>query len=152
MKSVGDPLALAMLVERLESLTPDSERRWGTLTPHEMLCHLGDATAMVLGERPADPPVPVRRRPVLKWIALSSPLPWPHGYPTRRSLDPKLGGTRPSEFQADMARAIDGLERLAAAPRDSLMSAHGLFGTMTLEDWHRWAYRHTQHHLKQFGL
>jgi hypothetical protein len=152
MKSVSDPETLASLIERLERLTPGSERRWGTLTPHEMLCHLGDATALVLGERPADPPVIDRRRPVIKWIALSVPLPWPRGYPTRRSLDPKLDGTKPSDFQADHARAVKGLERVASAGPASLTPVHGVFGSMTLSDWHRWAYRHTHHHLRQFGL
>jgi hypothetical protein len=31
-------------------------------------------------------------------------------------------------------------------------SSHGAFGPMTPADWHRWAYRHTDHHLRQFGL
>jgi hypothetical protein len=33
-----------------------------------------------------------------------------------------------------------------------LPAGHGRFGTMTTRDWHRWAYRHTDHHLRQFGL
>ena len=40
------------------ALTP---RRWGTLTPHEMLCHLDDAAEMVLRIRPRDRPVALRR-------------------------------------------------------------------------------------------
>ena len=48
MKTVADPSVLRSLVSRLRALAPKSERRWGTLTPHEMLCHLGDAGEMVL--------------------------------------------------------------------------------------------------------
>jgi hypothetical protein len=52
MRTVADPKALRLLKQRLRILRPDSPRRWGTLTPHEMLCHLGDAAAMVLRARP----------------------------------------------------------------------------------------------------
>jgi hypothetical protein len=48
MKTVADPVVRRSLIERLGALTTDSRRRWGPLTPHEMLCHLGDATAMVV--------------------------------------------------------------------------------------------------------
>ena len=41
-----DELAL-----RLNQLRSTSSRKWGTMTPHEMLCHLGDSFEAVLGER-----------------------------------------------------------------------------------------------------
>jgi hypothetical protein len=52
MKTVADPAVLQSLVARLRRVRLDSPRRWGILTAHEMLCHLGDSTAMVLGSRP----------------------------------------------------------------------------------------------------
>ena len=79
MRTVRDSAVLTQLVARLEALRPDTARRWGTMTPGEMLCHLGDATASVLG-RPAS--AGAKSRPILKWIALRSPLPWPHGLKT----------------------------------------------------------------------
>lgn len=66
--------------------------------------------------------------------------------------DPKAGGTRPSVFEQDRARAVFGLEGIAAARPDTLEAAHGFFGTMSVSDWQRWAYKHTDHHLRQFGL
>jgi hypothetical protein len=42
---------------------------------------------------------------------------------------------------------------IADAPVDaSLEPAHGFFGTMSTRDWQRWAWKHTEHHLRQFGL
>ena len=141
---------LSSLIERLRALQPDSRRRWGTMTAHEMVCHLGDSAAMALGTRPRPEPVPVRRRPVVKWLGLWAPIPWPRGWPTNPSLNPRVGGTRPSAFESDRTRAIEGLEALAAAA--ALIEAHGVFGAMSARDWHRWAFRHTDHHLRQFGL
>jgi hypothetical protein len=66
--------------------------------------------------------------------------------------DPKADGTRPSVFDADLERAIAGLEGIAAASATALEPVHGVFGTMSVRDWQRWAYRHTDHHLRQFGV
>jgi hypothetical protein len=152
MKTVADPAVRLALVARLRAVSPDSARRWGTLTSHEMLCHLGDAAAMVLRTRPRTKPVPQRRRTAVKLLALWSPLRWPSGWATNPMHNPRAGGTRPSAFETDLARAIAGIEGIAAAAANALEPAHGDFGVMSREDWQRWAYKHTDHHLRQFGL
>lgn len=149
MQTVSDPAVLAQLVERLNSLSADTPRPWGTLTAGEMLCHLADATASVLNQTSSEA---VPKRPFLKWIALSLPLPWPRGLPTPPEVNPQRDGTKPGDFESDRQRAIEGLRTFAAAPASALTSTHGAFGQMTPRDWHRWAYRHTDHHLRQFGL
>ncbi len=149
MKTVSDPDVLAQLVARLNALRPDTPRRWGTLTAGEMLCHLADATASVPNSASSEAG---RGRPLIKWIALSTPLPWPRGLPTPSSVDPRGDGTKPSDFETDRQRAIEGLRTFAAAPASALTSSHSAFGSMTARDWKRWAYRHTDHHLRQFGL
>jgi hypothetical protein len=149
MKSIADPAVLAALEKRLEALRPDSKRRWGTLEPGEMLCHLGDAAAGVLG-RPGGSPGP--RRPLFKWLALRTPLPWPHGRPTLARIDPRREGTKPGDFEADRRRAIEGLRAVAAALPAALPATHFVFGAMEAVDWGYWAYRHTNHHLRQFGI
>jgi hypothetical protein len=151
MKTVADPRVLGALTGRMRALQPGSRRRWGTLTPHEMLCHLGDAAAMVVGTRPRREPVRVAGRPLLKWLGLWTPIPWPHGWKTNPMHDPKADGTRPSQFAADLERAIAGLQGIAT-PAGPLEPVHGVFGAMSVLDWQRWAYRHTDHHLRQFGL
>ena len=152
MKTVADPDVLRSLTDRLQRLRPDEARRWGTLTPHEMLCHLGDAQEMVLRIRPRTVPVPPRRRPIVKTFLLWTAVPWPHGVPTNPRHDPRAEGTRPSDFEKDRARAIDSLAGIAVAAPNSLEPGHGIIGTMTTRDWQRWAYRHVDYHLRQFRL
>ncbi len=152
MKTVADGHVLHTLVARLRTVSSQNERRWGTLSAHEMLCHLGDATAMVLGTRPRQEPPPVRTRRIVKLLGLWCPIPWPRGWSANPAHDPKRDGTRPSEFAADLARAIDGLQGIAKAAHGDLEPVHGFFGTMSVHDWQRWAYRHTHHHLRQFGV
>lgn len=150
-RTVASPAVLQVLTDRLSRVRPDTPRRWGTLTSHEMLCHLGDACEMVTLERPRARPVRVRQRRLVKYVWLWLPKQWPRGVPTNPMHDPRVDGTRPGDFDRDRQRVLNALRTIAAAPAGSLEPGHGLFGTMTRRDWQRWAYRHTDYHLRQFG-
>jgi len=138
------------LVLRLGRVQPASTRQWGTMTPHEMLCHLGDSFSAVLGERTASPNDTWFSRTVVKWIALHTSLTWPQGVPTRPEVNPKENGTRPVEFERDRARVLE-LMRIFVRP-DAQRAHHPTFGALTRDEWMRWAYAHVDHHLRQFGL
>lgn len=148
MSSIADPRVLARLVARLEGLRPDTPRRWGTLTPGEMLCHLGDGATSVLTLGAPEAP----DRPLRRWLGLYTALPWPKGAPTAAHVDPRAGGTRPGDFERDRRRVIDELRKLTLAPESAFKRSHAVFGRMRARDWKRWAARHADHHLRQFGL
>lgn len=152
MKSVADPAVLESLKHRFAALTPGSERRWGTLTAHEMVCHIADSSDMILKTRPRTLPSPVKPRFLFKFVGLWTPIRWPHGWRTNPRLDPRVAGTKPSEFLADRTRALVGLDALARAEKGSLEHVHGVFGSMSTRDWQRFAFKHTDHHLRQFGV
>jgi len=138
------------LTARLGRVEPATARHWGTMTAHEMLCHLSDSFLAVLGERPASPNETWASRTVVTWIALHTSLPWPHGVPTRPEVDPKLGGTRPVEFERDRQKVIDLLHRFVSP--DTRYGRHPGFGAMTRDEWLLWGYGHVDHHLRQFGV
>jgi hypothetical protein len=142
------------LFERLGRLRPDTPRRWGRMTAHQMVCHCTDAFRSIMGERSTAPVKPrgVIRAHLLKWIALYAPMPWPHGLRTRPEVDQERGGTRPDDFHRDVtsleqaaARFAQSLTRISARP-------HFLLGKLSEREWARWAYLHLDHHLRQFGL
>ncbi len=151
--TIDDPTTLESLIGRLRALRPDAERRWGTLTAGEMLCHLADGHQWVLAQpASSEGASKIRSRPILKWVALYSPLPWSKRAQTHPSADPKREGTRPGDFEADRERAIESLRKIAEAPAAELSPVHELFGPMSARDWYRSVYRHVNHHLCQFGM
>ena len=152
LQTLALPRVLDSLKRRLGELTPETSRRWGTLTAHEMLCHLGDSGEMVLRIRPRANTVPQGHRRLIKFVGLWTPMRWPHGWRTNAHQDPRRDGTKPAQFLADRDRVIRGLELLAAPGSQTLESAHGVFGRMTVADWQRWAFKHVDHHLRQFGV
>jgi hypothetical protein len=152
LRTVASRAVLQALADRLSRVRPDTPRRWGTLTSHEMLCHLGDACEMVTLARPRVQPVRLGPRPIAKYIWLWLPTRWPRGVPTNPTHDPRVAGTPPGDFDRDRRRVVSALQTIASAHEGSLEPGHGLFGTMTTRDWQRWAYRHTDYHLRQFGV
>jgi len=129
---------------------PETPRRWGKMTAAEMVCHLNDCFLSVMGERPIEIPKPAFGHRLLKRIALYAPVKWPPGVKTRPELDQETQGTRPAEFDADMKMLLELIDRFTAQPR-TLLERHPIFQQMTERDWMRWGYRHTDHHLRQFG-
>jgi hypothetical protein len=149
MRTLADFATVDALVARLASVRPDAQRRWGTMTPAEMLCHVADAFEVALGDRlPSTVKAPGPPR-LIKGLALWLPIPWMKNVPTGRNVDPRRDGTRPGDFTADRDRAVRLLRRLAAEAKPG---PHPIFGTMTSRDWLRWGFLHTDHHLRQFGL
>jgi hypothetical protein len=137
------------ILRRLAALTPDRTRRWGRMTVHQAVCHMADAFRMASGELPVAGRARLHQRTVVKWIALYAPLRWPAGIPTSPELDQTASaGTPPGDFAADLA-ALEALAHAAAAPGPRAL--HPVFGPLSHAAWLRWAWLHTDHHLRQFG-
>jgi hypothetical protein len=151
MHSLSEPSTGNELIARLERLTADTSRRWGTMTSHEMLCHLADSFRGMMGERPVSRvQASAMKRRVMRFVALRVPLPWPKGIRTRPEVDPKRGGTRPVAFDADRRELIALMHRFASST--ARYTQHPMFGPMPRRDWLIWGYRHMDHHLRQFGV
>jgi hypothetical protein len=150
MMKLAGPDDAAALVQRLRTVRPGTPARWGRMSAHQMICHLADAFRMARGERAVTPVSGFLQRTVLKWIALYAPLPWPAGIQTVPECDQQIAGTRPVEFARDVAEVVTMLDAMAVAERIA-SPPHPIFGPMSQRAWRRWAWLHTDHHLRQFG-
>lgn len=152
MKTLARQRDKAELVDRLRALRPDSVRRWGRMSVHQMVCHLCDGFRMGTGEKPARRVAGRLRGTTIKWVALYLPMRWPPGFPTTPEIDQARLGTTPTEFAADVAQLEALLELVTTQPRSFEWQAHPLFGSMSEAAWLRWGYLHVDHHLRQFGV
>jgi uncharacterized protein with PQ loop repeat len=151
-RTLADSHCRTKLLGRVKALRPDSARRWGRMTAHQMVCHLSDCNRVALGEVVVTVPPTRLPRAVVKWVSLYTPLPWPAGLPTNPELDQDVAGTRPGDFARDVAALEATVERLASRSGRGDWARHPDFGEMSEGDWYRWAYRHMDHHLRQFGV
>jgi hypothetical protein len=151
MNSLNGTVPLRELLERLERVTPVSERQWGAMTPHQMICHLNDSFKVAMGEKSAGTRTSWMTRTVLKRVALYAPMRWPRNLETMPEVDQKVGGTLPVDFWRDRDALVRTMTRFVADAPDFTWSPHPMFGTMSVREWRRWGYLHTDHHLRQFA-
>src|SRR5579862_6921613 len=101
MGTLAEPDFRNACCSRLARLDSSARPRWGSMTAHQMVCHLNDSFSVGAGIRYASPATGFLQRTLVKWIALRTPLPWPHGVPTRPEVEQGLGGTPPSDWDRD---------------------------------------------------
>ena len=147
MKSLRNERDRLEVLRRLERLTPESTPGWGRLTAPRMICHVGDALRVALGERAMQPPA-LRRftRFPLKHLFLYV-IPMPRNLPTSRVLL----STAPSDFAQDRQACADLVRRFASSPSSGKGPTHQVFGVLTWPQWGVLQWRHLDHHLRQFG-
>ena len=152
MRTLARERDTAEVFRRLRALRHDSERRWGRMSAHQMVCHLSDGYRLLTGDRTTELAATPLPRLIMRWIALYAPARWPADIPTTPDLDQDAGGTRPADFDADVAE-LERLLREVADRRGRLTRhLHPIFGRMSESAWLRWAYLHADHHLRQFGI
>jgi hypothetical protein len=138
----------AALVKRLQSLSVSSSARWGTMDVVGMLEHLHRSTLMAVG----DLAVPSANKRAFQMFPLKHLIlyvfPFPKGAPTAAELKPAV---EKASFEEERAALVELLERIGTGLRDGAGPDHPLFGPMSRREWGVATYKHTDHHLKQFG-
>jgi hypothetical protein len=154
--TLSNPPDKQRIVDRLGRIQLSSSGQWGRMSVNQMICHLSDSFRVTMGEkawkteRISVTPIPMPQW-FVKWVALDTPLKWPHGLKTRPEVDPEVGGSPPTQFEWDRDDLLKLIERFTQRPREFEWQPHPMFGTMSDPDWMRWGYLHMDHHLRQFG-
>jgi hypothetical protein len=149
--SLFDRTKCAEIVSRINRLTPESRAAWGKMDVGEMLCHCADGIKMATGERPAADKSNFLMRALVKPLVIHV-LPMPKSAPSPDEINPKMNGSRPSDFTGDRRNLLGDIEKICALPEDHAWAQHPLFGRMTRRQWGLLGHKHLDHHLKQFGV
>ena len=154
MKTLANQRDRDDILRRLKLVRPESARRWGRMTAHQMVCHLRDAFLIGMNPKQVRQVGGLHNRTIVKWIALYMPVRWPAGVTTPPEIDQvNGGGSRPADFYHDVKGLEEALDILTSDPAEFFRACrHPIFGDMTLVAWLRWAYLHMDHHLRQFGV
>jgi len=132
---------------RIDRLKPDSERKWGTISASQMVCHLSDQLRLSLGELSGRPMRGPLRYGPMRWFVINI-MPWPHG-----SKGPREAfTTKPTSWESDVQTLRELLDRFGSSGKQSEWPDHPLFGRMTATSWARLTCKHFDHHFRQFGV
>ena len=135
-------------VGRLEdAATP----RWGGMTAQEMVEHLIWAFELSTGQARTECRVAEAELPRMKTFLYHN-RPTPQGF-----MNPVLAAGLPPLRYENLYEATSALARelgrfIDGARYNEQVHTHPIFGPIGHEEWHRTHYKHTYHHLLQFGL
>ena len=148
MKNLFEAAALEEVKQRMAQLRPDCERQWGSMDPAQMLAHCPAWMEIAAGLK--FPPRSLVGR-VFGRFAKSTLLneePVRRNMPSDKSL--MIGDER--DFAVERQRLEGWIDRFAAAgPEGCTRHPHSFLGPMTPFQWATLAYKHLDHHLRQFG-
>jgi hypothetical protein len=133
------------IIARLRLVTPTTPAHFGKLTAATMVCHLADQLRVGLGEIPSVPTNSLAGRTIVKWIVLHTSFQPPPG---KVETAPEMLTTRPTSFAADIAQVEQLIEKLGTTTASAV---HPYFGPLDHAGWARLAWKHLDHHLRQFG-
>jgi len=146
MLSIHDSDYCAALRNRIDKLTADSPRQWGTMNASQMVWHLNASLAIGLGKlrgTPMKPPIPAV---LLRPLALY--LPFPKG---KAKAIPETVAPDVCDLNAERARFHQLIEEFSLRPLHMSWLPHPILGALNGPDWSRLQAKHIDYHLRQFA-
>lgn len=149
MQSLFDVEQNAEMVTRIRALPGDRKPEWGKLDAGRMLAHCQIPFRIASGEQEM-------KRSFLGFLlgrlvkkAVVGPKPFKRGLPTDKRFIP----AGPCDAAAEKGRLVELVEQFnQAGPKGVACDQHPFFGTMTPQNWDALLWKHTDHHLRQFGV
>ena len=146
-KTMFDPTARQALQDRLSRLTPDTQALWGKFSAPLMVCHLTEAMRMTYGDLVIPQKKMFVRYPVIKQLFIYV-LPMPKGLPTARQLLARA----PTVWHGEVETLRSLIDRFATMQQDRTWPSHPAFGALTGRAWGALAWKHMDHHFRQFAI
>lgn len=150
MKILFEADTVEEIKRRLLQLRPDSRRRWGKMTPVQMLAHCSAGLKMAMGQiRPRRLMLGRVMGPLVKPLALLERSEFRRNVPTAKEL---MVAVDQKHFVQERNRLNELIDCFAAAGSAGCTThPHFFFGQLTPNEWAILMYKHLDHHLRQFG-
>jgi hypothetical protein len=150
MKNLVNSGAITSLVERIERLHAGTKPLWGCMTSTEMLLHCNKVCSYLLTPPPAGQKKTSPKEYMIRVFALYLKSNFPKGIKGPKQVQTK-GLVADEEFEMQKNAFIDVLRRFPELD-SPINHRHPYFGLMNTKEWGITAWKHTDHHLRQFGV
>lgn len=148
-KSLLDKECNETVVKRIQGLQPDSGALWGTMNATEMLLHCNRINEQLL-TAPVQKKGTRFKQLIIRWLVLYLSPTFPKNARTPRRNDTK-GQIDAAAFADEKRRFVDLIRRFPVH-QNPIELPHPYFGDLNTKQWGLAAYKHVNHHLRQFGL
>ena len=148
-KSLLNKVAAAAIIIRVAKLSPDSNNKWGKMTATEMLMHCNLCNLQILEEEGVKTKSTFKQQ-LLKILSLYIVPDFPKNL--QSSERNHTNGKCPdSLFFSELNRFNTNINLFPNHDKPMTL-AHPAFGSLSNNQWGIAAWKHMDHHLRQFGV
>lgn len=151
-RTTSGPSVEEAIHARIDRLSPESIRKWGTMSASGMVCHAADQLRVALGDIEAAPG-PLRLRFGSREVKLAPGLlrsrrfrrvlvhglPWPKA---RFGAPPEMFTTPPGQWRDDVAALHALVVRVGRKDPVAEWGMHPIFGRISGQEWRLLCWRH----------
>jgi hypothetical protein len=145
---IFDPATNEALIRRIDALTPQTQRLWGTMTVAQVLKHLAVPYNDLLNNVQRPPKMRLLGRLIFKPI-MTGDKPYKKNSPTAQQF---IITDEPDFEQVKKELKEKMLEIHGRGPHYFEGREHFFLGKLKSHEWSNMLYKHLDHHLRQLGV
>lgn len=138
-------------INRINQLTPETQRKWGKMSVSQVLAHLNVAYAFIFEPEKQRKPGAIAKFFLKNFVKpkIVNELPYKPDLPT----SPVFIIADERNFEEEKKKLIGNIQRVQQLGREAFEGKENLnFGKMTAQEWNNMLAKHLNHHLEQFGV
>lgn len=151
MQNVFDAKDAQEYINRINNLTPETQRKWGKMSVDQVLAHLNVAYDLTFTPEKFPKPSFIAKFLLSKFVKpkITNEIPYKQSLPTR----PVFIIADERNFEEEKAKLIGNIQRVQQLGREAFEGKENInFGKMTAQCWNNMFAKHLNHHLEQFGV
>ena len=148
-KSLLNREAADFIIKRVQNLSAAHQAQWGTMTSCEMLLHCNSCNRQILEESRGKEKTSLKQY-ALRILALYIAPNFKKNIQGEARNETK-GKADSSDFENYRKEFILLIDKFPSTTRPLTLS-HSAFGNISTQEWGIAAYKHMDHHLRQFGV
>lgn len=151
MQNVFDAKDAQEYINRINNLTPETQRKWGKMSVDQVLAHLNVAYDLTFTPEKFPKPNFIAKFLLSRFVKskITNEIPYKQSLPT----SPAFIIADERNFEEEKAKLIGNIQRVQQLGREAFEGKENInFGKMTAQGWNNMFAKHLNHHLEQFGV
>ena len=151
MQNVFDAQDAQEYINRINNLTPETQRKWGKMSVDQVLAHLNVAYDLTFTPEKFPKPSFIAKFLLSRFVKpkITNEIPYKQSLPT----SPAFIIADERNFEEEKAKLIGNIQRVQQLGREAFEGKENInFGKMTAQCWNNMFAKHLNHHLEQFGV
>lgn len=151
MQNVFDAKEAQKYIDRINQLTPETQRKWGKMSVSQVLAHLNVAYSMAFEPEKHKKPSFIAKFLLSRFV--KPKITREHTYKQNLPTSPAFIISDERDFEEEKKKLIGNIQRVQQLGSEAFEGKkHINFGKIDAQGWNNMFANHLNHHLSQFGV